>query len=215
MKREEILNFGLRFDPSSFITGSNFKRKLRGILCESEWTQDLYKTLRGDAPDCPSSNTDGNLSIASEQALNPSSRVSLGRETDKFGMRRAVVDWRLSQIDKRTIQSTVRHFGETFASLGLGRVCIAGWLIAGDPQLPGLSEDEVAGYHHLCTTRMAQSPSEGVVDQHHKIFGIDNFYLAGSSVFTNAGHANPTFTIVQMTLRLAGHLKNNRLTGDS
>jgi choline dehydrogenase-like flavoprotein len=45
-----------------------------------------------------------------------------------------------------------------------------------------------------------------VVDPDSRVFGTDNLYIAGSSVFPTMGYANPTLTIVQMTLRLADHL---------
>ena len=53
---------------------------------------------------------------------------------------------------------------------------------------------------------MANGPQAGVVDAHCRVFGIDNLYIGGSSVFTTGGHANPTFTVVQLSLRLADHL---------
>jgi choline dehydrogenase-like flavoprotein len=34
-----------------------------------------------------------------------------------------------------------------------------------------------------------------------------NLYVAGSSVFSTAGQANPTLTIVALAVRLADHLK--------
>ena len=39
-----------------------------------------------------------------------------------------------------------------------------------------------------------------------KVHGIDNLYIAGSSVYPTGGAVNPTFTLVAMSLRLADHL---------
>ena len=58
----------------------------------------------------------------------------------------------------------------------------------------------------MCTTRMSDLPEQGVVDKNLKVHGIDNLYIAGSSSFGSTGHVNPTFTIVQLSLRLAEHL---------
>jgi choline dehydrogenase-like flavoprotein len=40
------------------------------------------------------------------------------------------------------------------------------------------------------------------------VHAIDNLYVIGSSVFPTSGAANPTLTIVALTLRLADHLKS-------
>jgi choline dehydrogenase-like flavoprotein len=46
------------------------------------------------------------------------------------------------------------------------------------------------------------------------VHSLDNLYVAGSSVYTTGGHANPTFTLVALALRLADHLGQS-LTGTS
>jgi choline dehydrogenase-like flavoprotein len=53
---------------------------------------------------------------------------------------------------------------------------------------------------------MGVSANGGVVDGNCRVFGHDNLYVAGSSVFRTGGQANPTFTIVQLALRLGDHL---------
>jgi choline dehydrogenase-like flavoprotein len=63
------------------------------------------------------------------------------------------------------------------------------------------------GYHHMGTTRMHEDPRQGVVDSNCLVHGTSNVYIAGSSVFTTAGYANPTLTIVALAIRLADHLK--------
>jgi choline dehydrogenase-like flavoprotein len=58
------------------------------------------------------------------------------------------------------------------------------------------------------TTRMANLPEQGVVDSDCKVHGLDNLYIAGSSVFPTSGFANPTLTIVALALRLARQLQS-------
>ena len=55
---------------------------------------------------------------------------------------------------------------------------------------------------------MSDSSDIGVVDRNLKVHGTDNFFVAGSSVFPSGGHANPTLSIVQLSLRLGQHIKD-------
>jgi choline dehydrogenase-like flavoprotein len=76
-----------------------------------------------------------------------------------------------------------------------------------DDQLPmGTALAET--YHYIGTTRMADDPSAGVTDRNCAVHGMQNLFVAGSSVFPTAGQANPTLTIVALAVRLADHLKN-------
>jgi choline dehydrogenase-like flavoprotein len=45
------------------------------------------------------------------------------------------------------------------------------------------------------------------VDRSCRVFSVDNLFVAGSSVFPTAGNANPTFTVLALARRLAGHLE--------
>ena len=73
--------------------------------------------------------------------------------------------------------------------------------------MPGLGQgSRVGGHHHMCTTRMSADPREGVVDADCKVYGVSNLYIGGSSVFATGGYATPTYTIVQLALRLGDHL---------
>jgi choline dehydrogenase-like flavoprotein len=53
---------------------------------------------------------------------------------------------------------------------------------------------------------MAAQETDGVVDSNNRVFGVDNLFVSGASVFPTAGTANPTLTVVAMTLRLSDHL---------
>jgi choline dehydrogenase-like flavoprotein len=143
--------------------------------------------------------------IEVEQAPNPDSRVTLSDERDRLGMPRPVLDWRLSEIDKRTVRVFAGALAREFGRLGAGRIQLKEWVTSEDDRDWG--DDLVPSYHHMGTTRMAGSPARGVVDYNCRVFGCDNLFIAGSSVFPTSGFANPTLNIVALTLRLADHLK--------
>ena len=53
---------------------------------------------------------------------------------------------------------------------------------------------------------MSDDPRQGVVDRDCRVHGLTNLDVGGSSVFATGGFANPTYTIVQLALRLGEHL---------
>jgi choline dehydrogenase-like flavoprotein len=63
------------------------------------------------------------------------------------------------------------------------------------------------GSHHMGTTRMSDDPMQGVVDRNCKVHGIDNLFVAGSSVFPTGGFVNPTLTLTALAHRLGDHLR--------
>lgn len=141
------------------------------------------------------------LWCASEQQPNQNSRVLLGPERDQLGMREVVVDWRTLPEDKSKTVAILRLLATEIGHAGFGRLSTA-WSDA-DTWPADLFGNE----HHMGTTRMHSDPSLGVVDENCRVHDLANLYVAGSSVFPTGGAANPTLTIVALTLRLASHLK--------
>jgi choline dehydrogenase-like flavoprotein len=144
------------------------------------------------------------LMLESEQAPDPSSRVMLSADRDSFGMRKAVLDWRLNDLDKRTCAAVLEAMANEIGRQGWGRVKVSEWLLSNETAWP---KDLEGGHHHMGTTRMADDPKRGVVDRDCKVHGISNLYILGSSVFATGGYANPSFTIIALALRLADHLR--------
>jgi choline dehydrogenase-like flavoprotein len=141
------------------------------------------------------------LGCAGEQAPNPSSRVSLSQDRDAFGLPRIKLDWQLTEQDRRSLMEHMRSLAMEYAALGIGRMRL-------NIEDDGIWPERVdGGSHHMGTTRMHDDPEQGVVDRDSRVHGIDNLYVAGSSVFPTGGSANPTLTIVALTLRLADHLR--------
>ena len=61
-------------------------------------------------------------------------------------------------------------------------------------------------YHHMGTTRMHDSPRQGVVDRDCRVHGVGNLHVAGSSVFPTSSSNHPTMTLVALALRLSDRL---------
>jgi choline dehydrogenase-like flavoprotein len=113
-----------------------------------------------------------------EQAPDPESRITLSTERDALGMPRARVQWRLTELERRTAEVMTARASEEFARLGLGNLRPEPWL--GEPEWSTHLND---CYHHSGTTRMAETPRAGVVDTNGAVFGVNGLYVCGSSVF--------------------------------
>ncbi|MDG2304585.1 MAG: GMC family oxidoreductase [Candidatus Binatia bacterium] len=141
-----------------------------------------------------------------EQAPNRDSRVRLSAERDELGNRRAVLDWKLGELDRYSLYRGALVVGEELARLGWARSQLRSWVPRFErPLLPGI------GNHHIGTTRMSRRPEDGVVDADCRVHGLANLYVAGSSIFATAGIANPTMNLVAFALRLADHLRREVL----
>lgn len=139
-----------------------------------------------------------------EQAPNPNSRVTLSTEKDALGMPRAKLDWQLTELDKRSIRIFYQLLGQELGRSGTGRVQIKDWLLSDDRTWPSFLS---GGWHHMGTTRMHADATQGVVDADCRVHGLGNLYVAGAAVYATAGSANPTLTLVALSLRLSDHLK--------
>lgn len=104
------------------------------------------------------------------------------------------------------MDESVLFFGEVMARSDLGRLRMTSWMRDGD-EAP--RDGLLGGWHHMGGTRMSQRAGEGIVNSDLRVWGQDNLYVAGSSVFPAGGQANPTFTIVQLSLRLANQLSRH------
>ena len=136
-----------------------------------------------------------------EPEPDPDSRVTLSTERDALGLPRARVDWKLAPSVKRTFDRTFALLGESLVSRGIAQVLP-------DPPLESRDwPDSLAGtWHHMGTTRMHESPRQGVVDPDCRVHGMHNLFVAGSSVFPTAAANFPTITLVALAVRLAGHI---------
>ena len=143
-----------------------------------------------------------------EPEPNPDSRVMLSpSQKDRLGMSRVRVDWRLTSKVQRTFDRTLAIMADEMHRSGVARVEL-------DPPIEGgkWPSDIEGTWHHMGTTRMHDSPKQGVVDRNCKVHGLSNLFVAGSSVFPTAGANFPTITLAALAFRLSEHLASELRT---
>ncbi len=142
------------------------------------------------------------LDFHAEQEPNPSSRVTLGTDDDALGMPRIRVDWRYSEGDIETVRRSIELLAAELRRCKLGTFDYD----------PATLEAEMIRYgayggHHIGTARMGTNPHTSVVNPDCRVHGIANLFVAGAATFPTSSQANPTLTVVALSLRLAEHLK--------
>ena len=202
MRSKGILNFGLRLGDFGQWNAPEFTGAFAPQpACGLDFDALLKAALNGEPPPCPAHF--GDALVACEQRLDAANRVRLIDERDRFGLRRMELDWRVSEQDLKTLRTAAMDVAERLAARDRGRMQIVEWLLNGD--VP--TEDKLwGGNHHMGTTRMNDDPKRGVVDANCRVHSVANLYCGGSSVFATSGHVNPTYSIVQLALRLGDHL---------
>ncbi len=143
------------------------------------------------------------LDVMVEQTPDPESCIRLASRCDAMGVRLSQIDWKIGEMERRSVITLSHAVNAVLAHSGLPQAELVDWVKDRRP-------DDAVFYdpaHPLGATRMASRAEDGVVDRDGKVFGLDNLYIAGSSIFPTGGHANPTLTIVALALRLADHLQ--------
>jgi len=141
------------------------------------------------------------IDVMAEQAPTMSSRVKLSSRRDRLGVPKTVLDWQLTRLDWHSIQRTMGIFADAVREAGVGKVVSTVGASGHPPVVFG-------NWHQLGTTRMHPDAARGVVDENCRVHEMHNLYIAGGSIFPTGGYANPSLTIVALSLRLADHVKS-------
>lgn len=145
------------------------------------------------------------LFFQTEHAPRYESRVVLDLDSkDEFGMPRLDAQIRFSDVDYHSVRTFVKSVQDRLKEQNIGTLYLS------KEEEDYLKDQEIKPFnsnsHNIGTTRMAQTPDKGVVDTDCKVFGVENLYIASSSIFPTSSHANPTLMIVAFALRLGEHL---------
>ena len=140
-----------------------------------------------------------------EQIPQANSRVMLSDKVDAFGMPRLHVDWRYSGADIDSMRGTLEVLSQEFAASGVARFEYDAETLEED-----LTRFGAYGGHHIGTARMGLDERSSVVNAECQLHSVNNLFIAGSAVFPTSSQANPTLTLIALSLRL-GHTLAGRL----
>lgn len=142
-----------------------------------------------------------------EQVPDPDSRITLSDRVDEFGVALPRLDWKVSDLERRTVVELARLFADEMRRNGLPEPQQPDWLRENAPEAIQFRD----AAHPSGTTRMSDDPNTGVVDADCRVHCVEGLFVAGSSVFPTASHANPTLMVLALALRLSDTLKSRYL----
>ncbi len=129
--------------------------------------------------------------------------VSLSQKKDEFGLKKININWDVNQDDKEIYNEIINN--------NIGKNGIFFKTKENIEFEKPFYRNGLAGLHPSCTTKIGDSPDNGVVNSDLKLFNYDNIYVCGSSVFPFNGYTNPTWTIMTLALRLSEKLKKKHI----
>ena len=116
-------------------------------------------------------------------------RVTLADETDRHGLPVAHFSYSQCDNDKQLTKAATASMETILQAAGASEV---------------MTIDRYA--HLVGGARMAARAEAGVVDRHHRVFGIPNLYLVDGTILPTQGSANPALTIMALAARAADRL---------
>lgn len=137
------------------------------------------------------------LEVHGEQIPQADSRVTLSEKVDLLGMPQLKVDWRYCKADIDSVRRTLDVFAFELDQSGVGQ-----FKYNRDTLEEDLMRFGAYGGHHIGTARMGIDVRSSVVNTDCQVHSVRDLFVAGSAVFPTSSQANPTLTLIAISLRL-------------
>jgi choline dehydrogenase-like flavoprotein len=131
-----------------------------------------------------------------EYLPHPENRVTLDKQTDRYGLPVANFSYRLGDNDRALLDAARAVQIDLLEAAGAQEV---------------ITIDRNA--HLIGGARMSARPEDGVVDSDLRSWAIPNLYVVDGSVLPTQGAANPALTIMALAARTADRLLNGQRSG--
>ncbi len=178
-----------------------YKEIIKDLLCVApEYGKKIARAVFSKDLKC------GNIFMNLEEKPLSTNKIRLDKNIkDSNGVPITNLYYKQSINTISSMKIMLEELGKLFVRENLGRLAIA-------ENIESLERYNHLGVnHHLGGTRIGSNPNFSVVDNNLKIHFLNNLFVCGSSTFSTGGYANPTFTIVQLALRLSDHIKKKLL----
>jgi choline dehydrogenase-like flavoprotein len=150
------------------------------VSAQGHWGAELRETMRDYVHWAT-------LGALCEFLPRPDNRVTLAEETDRHGLPVAHFAYSQCDNDKALLAAAQRSMEQILHAAGAEKVMTI-----------------TRNAHLVGGARMAATERDGVVDREHRVFGVENLYVADGSTLPTQGSANPALTIMALSARLAG-----------
>ena len=150
------------------------------------------------------------LQVWIEQLPDWRNQIQLADSRDRFSVPKVLLEWRPTEADERTFRSAIGRISAFWTKAGFDRICPLAWTPAARDTTIPIAPLAEACAHPSGTTRMGIDPRSSVVAPNLSCHAIPNVSIASASTFPTAGSANPTLTIMALTLRLADDLMSQQ-----
>ena len=173
------------------------KEIIKDLLCTSpKYGKKIARLLFDKNLKC------GNIFMNLEEDAKKSNKITLHEKIkDKNGIPISKVFYKKSNKSLLSAKVIMEELGKFLINKNIGRIAIKKEI----DNLEGFNS--LGAHHHMGGTRVGTEVNSSVVDTDLKVHGTKNLFVAGSSVFRSSGYSNPTYTIVQLSLRLSDEIK--------
>ncbi len=144
------------------------------------------------------------LHYHAEQSANPMSRLTLADSVDALGVPYLDICLRCDRSDAESVIRSHEILDASLKAAGAGRLRYRDE--DREVRLLSVLAQAKDGFHQIGATRMSAAAADGVVDADCRVHGIENLWIAGSSVLPTSSQANPTFASAALGMRLAQHI---------
>ena len=195
LKKNSITNSGIYVNFKEAKSDNNIIKQLRCFA--PKFVKEIYDSLKTKEVYSLEINT------LQEQSPIESNNLHLSEHTDPFGVPLVKLFWKKNKSEISSARIIMEEFGKLLIDEDIGRLALEEHLYDHKIEF-----DFVSGNHQMGGTRIGTNENDSVVDKNLKVHGTENLFITGSSVFRSSGHCHPTFTIVQLSLRLADNIIN-------